>query len=544
MGWEAGPADREAALDVSRRTAGVPLAIELGAVELLVASRTAAPAGSSTPEAAVRSAVEGAIAQLSDATRVTAARAARLVAGFTTRLVPSLVPAGASSSSVVQELVAGGLVTVETSGTSRRLRFLDRVRAGLLDASSDDNEADDAVRGIVLDLLRQVRPDLAQPPVIPALAEAIDELANVDALLSQVEAAHRSSDHVALAVAAADTWQEDGQWSSGARRLEAAVAASADLDPLTRAGAVRAWAAVTGTYDGVRRLIPELEDAAETARDAGDALLEGHLRFQLANAHGYAGHTSEAVQAAARLRELARVIDSEYVDLGVQSLDGAGRLMAGDHEGSRRTLDRTAERLEVLGALSDAARIHRLSSLASRAAGDLDAAIESLRDAERLASAAMARGTLATVRSDLADVRLQVGDPVAASGARGRARRHARGGQPAGGRPRSGPTGRAARRHPHARARAPLSCGSPTGAVPRRRWCSSRRGSTSATSCARPSSGRCRRWRPGGERLWTARTRRSWLPTWRSRRPRRPNGRHGWRVSCRRSPRNRGLHRA
>ena len=125
------------------------------------------------------------------------------------------------------------------------------------------------------------------------------------------------------------------------------------------------------------------------------------------------GTRSEAVQAAARLRELAHVVDSEYVDLGVQSLDGAGRLMAGDYEGSRRTLDRAAERLEVLGALSDAARIHRLSSLASRAAGELDAAIGSLRDAERLASAAMARGTLATVKSDLAEVQLHVGDPEA-----------------------------------------------------------------------------------------------------------------------------------
>ena len=137
----------------------------------------------------------------------------------------------------------------------------------------------------------------------------------------------------------------------------------------------------------MRRLIPELEVAAETARVGGDALLEGHLRLQLANAHGYAGNTSKAVQAGARLRELAHVVDSEYVDLGVKSLDGAGQLMAGDYEGSRCTLDRAAERLEVLGALSDAARIHRMSSLASRASGELDVAIGSLRHAERLASA-------------------------------------------------------------------------------------------------------------------------------------------------------------
>ena len=217
-------------------------------------------------------------------------------------------------------------------------------------------------------------PDLANPPVIPALAEAIDELANVDALLSQVEAAHRTSDQVALAVAAADTWQEDGQWSSGARRLEAAVAASADLDPLTRAGAVRAL--------GCRHRHLRRRAAADPR--AGGRREDGPRRRRCAARRRTCGSSSPTPTATRGtrqrrcsrrrgLRELARVVDSEYVDLGVQSLDGAGRLMAGDHEGSRRTLDRVAERLEVLGALSDAARIHRMSSLASRAAGDLDA---------------------------------------------------------------------------------------------------------------------------------------------------------------------------
>ena len=88
-------------------------------------------------------------------------------------------------------------------------------------------------------------------------------------------------------------------------------------------------------------------------------------------------------------------------------------MMAGDNEGARRTLDTIAVRLEALGALSDAARMHRMSSLASRAVGDLSVALDALHDAERLAAAGLARGTLATVRSDLAEVRLSVGDPAA-----------------------------------------------------------------------------------------------------------------------------------
>jgi hypothetical protein len=412
MGWDPGPTDRTAAALIGKRTAGVPLAIELGAIELLLPAGQGGPEDEATsPDSAVAAAVGGAIDQLSDATRMTAVRAARLVAGFTTALAAQLVPSGSSSARVLQELIATGLVSVETSGASRRIRFLDRVRVELLEGSSD---ADDAVATTaVLGLLHAVRPDLASPPAIPALRDAIDELANVDGLLDHLATGGHATERVVLATAAADTWSEDGQWASGARRMGAALDDAPDLDELTRAAAVRAWARVSGTYDGARRLITELHRSAETAVEADEPLLEAHLRLQLANAHGYAGEMREAVEQAKRLRALARRLASDYVDLGVQSLDGVGRLVSGDHEGSRRVLDATAEQLEVIGALSDAARMRRMSSLASRAGGDLGAALRSLHDAERLATAGLARGTLATVRSDLADLQVHVGAPAA-----------------------------------------------------------------------------------------------------------------------------------
>jgi hypothetical protein len=180
---------------------------------------------------------------------------------------------------------------------------------------------------------------------------------------------------------------------------------------------MRAWAAAIATYDGVRRLLPELVVAADHAAGE-DALLEAHLRLSLANAFGYAGQMADAIEQARRMRALARQLDTEYVDLGVTSLDAAGRFVMGDHPGARGLFDAMTPRLEALGALSDAARIHRMSSLASRGLGELSAALESLRAAERLAAASLSRGTLATIRGDLAEVQLQVGHPSAADALR------------------------------------------------------------------------------------------------------------------------------
>jgi hypothetical protein len=312
--------------------------------------------------------------------------------------------------------VAAGLVTVETSGTSRRLRFLDRVRTALADEAEPADDV--SVTSALVGLLAAVRPDLTSPPDVAALGRAVDELANLDGLLDRLAVAGCHRDRLDVVIAAADTWGEDGQWAGGARRVEHAVEAVPDLDPLTRARAVRAWAVTVGTYDGVRRLLPMLVDAVEVATGE-DPVLEARLRFHLANAYGYGGQQDEAMAQARRLRELARILDREYVDLGVASLAAVGLLVTGDHAGSRRGLEQVTAGLERLGALSDAARLHRMSSLASRGMGDLPAAHASLLEAERLASASCARGTLATVRGDLAEVLMETGDPAAAEALEG-----------------------------------------------------------------------------------------------------------------------------
>jgi hypothetical protein len=408
--------DRERAAAICQRAAGVPLAVELGVTELVFGPAAAGcdtdrdlPA---TPEAAVQAVVEEAIGHLSPAAAQVARRGAVLVTGFTPDLAAEMVPEGTNPTAVLRELVASGLVVAEASGLSRRMRLLDRVRTELeARASAEDRSV---VIGTVMDLFASVRADLLAPVSIPQLRHALGELVNGHALLHELQRRGCHRERLALATVAADTWAEDGQWARGSALLADALAAVPDLDPLQRARAVRAWGAVIGTYDGNRRLADHLAESAEVAREAGDLPLEGHLRLHLANAFGYDGKLEAAFEQVRRLDELARTSGSEYVQIGADSLKGMGQLLTGDAGGARRRLADLALRLEGFGALGDAARLHRSTSLACRTDGDPAAALAELERAEGLALEAHARGTLATVRTDLADLRFQTGDAGAA----------------------------------------------------------------------------------------------------------------------------------
>jgi hypothetical protein len=319
-----------------------------------------------------------------------------------------MVPQGANSTAVLRELVASGLVVAEASGLSRRMRLLDRVRTELVARASAEDRS--VAIGALIDLFAAVRADLLAPVSIPHLRHALGELVNGHALLHELQRQGCHRERLALATVAADTWAEDGQWARGSALLADALAAVPDLDPLERARAVRAWGAVIGTYDGNRRLAEHLAASVEVAQEAGDLPLEGHLRLHLANALGYDGRLEDAFEQVRRLDELAGISGSEYVQIGADSLKGMGQLLTGDAGGARRRLGDLALRLEGFGALGDAARLHRSASLACRTDGDPAAALAELERAEGLALEAHARGTLATVRTDLADLRVQTGD--------------------------------------------------------------------------------------------------------------------------------------
>jgi tetratricopeptide (TPR) repeat protein len=432
MGLAVSVEDRARAAEICARAAGVPLAIELGVTDLLLAPTPADPpvgVGAASPEAAVTDAVGQALDRLSTSTARTACRLALLVAGFTPTLVAEARPEGASVPAIVNELVAGGLVVADRAGPGRRLRFLDPIRDALHQRCEPTDG--DAARAAITTTFAAVRPVLAGPVVPAALAAAVAELPNGQALLDRLRDERRPVARLALATTMADTWAEDGHWAHGAALVADALAAvhparpdenpaddphrtpadaaTVPVDPIDWARGVRAWAQVVATYEGARRLREDLEDAVLFAAAAGQPELEAYLHHQLANAHGYGGDLAQAGRHLRRVAELAAELDSAYVTAGARALQGMGRLLGGDAAGARATLVAVAEDLERLGALSDAARVRRNLAVACRADGDLPAAVDALQHAERLAAAAGARGTLATIRTDLADLQVQQG---------------------------------------------------------------------------------------------------------------------------------------
>lgn len=456
MGLSVTAQDRARAAEICQRCAGVPLAVELGVNALLLGAGSdggdgdgrggdpTGPTGPISPERAVDEVIDHALAQLSDPTRRAAVRLSPLVAGFTPDLAAAVAPEGASATGILQELVASGLVVAETAGPTRRLRFLDRVRAKLHQRMASDDA--DLLIAALLDVFRAVRPDLEAPVVLGALGRAVAELPNGQALLDDLAARGRPVDRLALATSMADAWTEDGQWAHGERELAAALDAvrparpgeptapigwshgdplepAIDAAPATAGGdgeavgddrvpverrlwahAVRAAGRLSGTYDGARRLVAPLTEAAEIARELDDLALETFLRLHLAHAHGYEGDRAAERAAVARLVEIAEALDNPFVPLAVESLHGLAAMVAGDHERAHDRLRFVAEQLEALDAPSDAARLGRNLAVSLRAAGHLDEALEALDRAERLALRAKARGLLATIRTDIADL--------------------------------------------------------------------------------------------------------------------------------------------
>src|SRR5690606_4778728 len=112
--------DRDRAVEICQRSAGVPLAIELGVSELVFGapgrSTTGASAERKGPEEAVSDVVDQALGLLSDPAALVARRASVLVAGFSPEVAGYLSSDGAAVSGVLHELVASGLVAAETSG--------------------------------------------------------------------------------------------------------------------------------------------------------------------------------------------------------------------------------------------------------------------------------------------------------------------------------------------------------------------------------------------------------------------------------------------
>ncbi len=433
LGVEVHARDRRRLSTVCARTAGVPLAIELAAVETIFGSDAgpgAVPEGAVDPPPAparvVHDAVRQALTRLTPATSRAVQRLVHLPHGVTPGVLARLVGPDESAPAVLHELRATGLVTAMTVGGSGRLGPPDAVRTVL--SERPDRRALRDVTAALCAIGVAVRADLAGPIDPVALGVAVAELANVDAVLAEVGDDRVSA--LILATATAETWGEAGHWTRGGVVLAGllgevrpddpslSVPGTDDprvvVDPLVWAAAVRARATATATYVSVHDDRVALTHAIDIAAREDASALEAHLVFRHVLGIGYGGDLARARRGLERLRVLGGLLESDLVAAMADHVEALGMLVTGEHERAADALRRVADRLVAQGAGSDAARSLRVAGLAGRAAGLDDATLADLRAAEALAVEAGAAGTLATIRGDIVEVHR----------ARGRLERH------------------------------------------------------------------------------------------------------------------------
>lgn len=423
LGMEVTRRDLPRLAEIGERTAGVPLAIELAATEAIFPAGVSAggdggdgPPPGRSPAAVLAATVDRVLGRLTAGTSTAAHRLARLPGGFTPTLLADLVEPDVSAPAVLYELRANGLVAPRDARRPWRLGLPDPVRAGL--AARPDASATGAVVRVLTALNGQVRPDLAQPVDPGALQTAVAELANVDAVLADLERHGESGSALALATVVAETWGEAGHWTRGGTAIEALVAgvvaagSAAEphdggvvVDPLTWAEAIRARAVVKATYAAFRADSDDLAAAARIAAEHDADALEAHLRFRLSIGAGYGGDLAEGHRQVERLRVVAARVATEYIGTFEGFVEALGQLAAGSAGDAAHTALAVAERLDAVGALSDTARTLRVAGLAWRIAGADDEAATALKRAEALALESRALGTLATIRGDLIDLR-------------------------------------------------------------------------------------------------------------------------------------------
>jgi hypothetical protein len=404
--------DRQRAAEICKRCAGVPLAIELAAGEILAGADTVTATG--PPSAAVSAVVGATIAGLAPATQAAGRRAALLPSGVTPPLLASLQDGGAGGGPA-RELLAAGLVAVEGSGARRRLRFPDTIRDAFVEIAEPRDLG--VTAQALTDLGSRARPRLDEAPDLEALSASIPEITNVHGVLDGLRRAGRHRERLSLAVAFATPWREDGHWLRGSEELEQALgdleATEGPLDEVERPEVVLQIVTVAGTYEIALRWADELGRSAADALAAGRPDVATGLFVHQANGLGYGGRLAEAGEAVAMAREAARVSGSPTVALFPEVVSSLGKMVGGQPAVACQELAAAAAQCARLGAHSDAARVGRLAAMAARRAGDLTAALTQAEIAEEQATLGMARGTLAVVRAELADLLFNL-DPLSA----------------------------------------------------------------------------------------------------------------------------------
>jgi DNA-binding SARP family transcriptional activator/predicted ATPase len=252
----ADPAARREVLDDTRRSAGVPLLVELAARNGVTG------AGRPADDRGVTDSVQALVAGLDDAGRRPAHALAVLPGGMSQALGRAIGVADRG----LRQLAWLGLAVTELRGDTVRYDMLDPVRAAVAGTvpEADRQAAEAGARAHLLATGRAVRAAADRPPAYDKLDDAEAELPTFRWMLTVTAAA----DGLDLTEAMADVLGLRGLTGEG---LAALAGARADADPVVAARAAVAAARIGRFGTTLGALAEDLARALETFRAAGAA---------------------------------------------------------------------------------------------------------------------------------------------------------------------------------------------------------------------------------------------------------------------------------
>jgi predicted ATPase/DNA-binding CsgD family transcriptional regulator len=284
----AGPDELVLAGSICRRAGGLPLALELVAHRLRVASLAELAEGLGTSGWPARAAGAGrhdsmeaclswSHALLSPGAAVAFRRLSVFPGGFdldAAREVAGMPPAGAGPvDMLVEQLVTGSLLEADTGGTRTRFRFHEPVRqyaaARLAEAGEEDLARWRHARAFL------ARAEAAEPLLFAPRAEEQCELLEPDrpdhdAALGWFLSRGAAAEAQRLAAALSFFWYSRGWFVTGLRWLRAALAAEGQVEPLVRLRAEAGLAQLAFIAADYVTCFAAIESALPAARLLGD----------------------------------------------------------------------------------------------------------------------------------------------------------------------------------------------------------------------------------------------------------------------------------
>ena len=285
---QAGPAELALASSICRKAAGLPLAIELVANRLRVASLTELTSGLGLAEWPARSAGRGrhdsldacltwSHALLPADAAVVFRRLSVFPGGFdlaAAQEVAGTQPVkGSQVGALVEQLVTASLLEADTSGARTRFRFNEPVRQYAAARLADAGEADLARRRHARAFL--ARAEVVEPLLFAPQAEQHCDLLEFDrpdhdAAMDWLLASRAAEDAQRLAAALYFFWYTRGLFVTGLQWLRTALAAEGQVEPMVRLRAEVGLAQLAFIAGDYMASFTAIESAVPTARLLGD----------------------------------------------------------------------------------------------------------------------------------------------------------------------------------------------------------------------------------------------------------------------------------